>query len=600
MLFLFSCTDQVMEIKIPNGTLKEKLTYIENSENFNNESERINALFEVYYQYKLESSPFLATMLGKEEFNHLWDDYSPEGTQKNLENLQLLVNSKAWFQLEKLNQEDALNFDLFLKDIESQNDLNGQYPEQYLIIDQIQGLHNQMAGIIQLMPTNNKKSINNIISRLEGIPKLVEDIQITLQEGIEKGIVMPTNTVINVPNQIDNLISHQIEKSVFFTPFAKLELKINNEGGISIQDQAIKIITEEVNPSLEAFQKFIKDEYLPATRSSYGLSALPNGEDWYQERIRFHTTTELTAKEIHELGKTEVARILKEMENILVRLNFKGSLSDFNTFLKEDPQFYFDTPEELLIAYRDICKRIDPELPKLFGKLPRLTYGVVPVPAYSEKSTTTAYYMPGSPEAGIPGSYYANTYDLKSRPSWEMEALSIHEAVPGHHFQISLAQELENVPKFRSMLMFTAFVEGWGLYSESLGPDMGLYKSPYSKYGQLTYEMWRAIRLVVDTGIHAFGWSRADAIAYFQKHSGKAEHDIAVEVDRYIAWPGQALAYKIGELKIKELRSRSEETLKDQFDVRDFHDVVLGSGTIPLDLLEKNVDRWIAEQSTSE
>jgi uncharacterized protein (DUF885 family) len=270
-------------------------------------------------------------------------------------------------------------------------------------------------------------------------------------------------------------------------------------------------------------------------------------------------------------------------------------------FLRTDPRFFFERAEDLLVAYRDIAKRADPELARLFGRLPRLPYGVIPVPSYAEKSQTTAYYEPGSPAAGRPGYFYANTYDLRARPRWEMEALTLHEAVPGHHLQIALAQELEDVPEFRRHGFYTAYVEGWGLYAESLGGEMGFYQDPYSRFGQLTYEVWRAIRLVVDTGMHALGWTRERALRYFHENAGKAEHDITVEIDRYIVWPAQALAYKIGELKIKELRALAEVSLGRAFDLRSFHDQVLGGGAVPLDLLEGRIRRWITERmSTTE
>jgi uncharacterized protein (DUF885 family) len=274
---------------------------------------------------------------------------------------------------------------------------------------------------------------------------------------------------------------------------------------------------------------------------------------------------------------------------------FRGTFAAFMDFLRTDARFFFERAEDLLVAYRDIAKRADPELARLFGRLPRLPYGVVAVPPYAEKSQTTAYYEPGSPAVGRPGWFYANTFDLRSRPRWEMEALTLHEAVPGHHLQIALAQEMENVPEFRRHGFYIAYVEGWGLYAESLGREMGFYADPYSRFGQLTYEVWRAIRLVVDTGLHALGWSRAQALAYFQQNAGKTEHDIAVEIDRYIVWPGQALAYKIGELKIKELRALSAAELGGAFDLRSFHDAVLGGGAMPLDLLEARVRAWVAQ-----
>jgi uncharacterized protein (DUF885 family) len=284
------------------------------------------------------------------------------------------------------------------------------------------------------------------------------------------------------------------------------------------------------------------------------------------------------------------------MDQVIAQTGFKGTFDEFLVFLRKDPQFYYTNKEDLLRGYRDIAKRIDPELTRFFGKLPRLTYGVLPVPGYSERSQTTGYYEPGSVQAGRPGYFYANTYALNTRPKWEMEALTSHEAVPGHHLQISLAQEMENVPEFRKYGSYTAFVEGWGLYSESLSEEMGMYRDPYMKFGQLTYEMWRAIRLVVDTGMHSMGWTRQQAIDYFLANASKNEHDVTVEVDRYIVWPGQALAYKIGMMKIKELRAYATKELGPKFDVRAFHDEVLANGALPLDVLEVQVKQWVAAQ----
>jgi len=323
---------------------------------------------------------------------------------------------------------------------------------------------------------------------------------------------------------------------------------------------------------------------------------LPNGKAWYAFRARTSTTTDMTPQQIHELGLAEVKRIRAEMDQVIKGTGFKGTFEEFCHFLRTDPKFYYSDADSLLRGYRDICKRADPELAHLFGKLPRLPYGVKEVPAFAEKSQTTAYYQPGSPSAGRPGWYFANTYALETRPKWEMEALSLHESVPGHHLQIAIAQELENAPEFRKHGGYTAFVEGWGLYSESLGTEMGFYKDPYMKFGQLTYEIWRAIRLVVDTGMHSMGWSRQQAIDYFIANSSKNEHDITVEIDRYIVWPGQALAYKIGELKLKELRAYAARELGEKFDVREFHDQVLGSGALPMDVLEKRIKDWVASK----
>jgi len=335
--------------------------------------------------------------------------------------------------------------------------------------------------------------------------------------------------------------------------------------------------------------------YMPIDIS---VAAVRDGAAWYAYNVRIQTTTNRTPAQIHETGLAEVKRIHGQMDSVMKSIGYKGTFAEFTNFLRTDPKFFFTDSADLVRAYRDIVKRIDPELINLFGHLPRLPYGVNTIPAYAAKSATTAYYQPGSYEAGRPGYYYVNTYALNTRPKWEMEALSSHEAVPGHHLQIAISQELTDLPNFRRYGGYTAFVEGWALYSESLGPSIGLYKDPYSKFGQLTYEMWRAIRLVIDTGIHAQGMSRQDAIDYFAANSAKTQNDIVVEVDRYITTPGQALAYKTGELKIKELRAYAEQQLGDKFDIREFHDQVLGQGALPLDMLDARIRAWVSEKKT--
>jgi len=426
---------------------------------------------------------------------------------------------------------------------------------------------------------------------------VVDQMIVLMKKGLGLGLTPPRITLREVAGQIEAQITDDPTQSpVFVAAVGDLPSSIPREEQERLRARAKTVVAEAVVPSIRKLHRFWVEEYYPKTREEIGVSALPDGAAWYDYNVKVRTTTDLTAEEIHQIGLREVTRIRAEMEKVKEEAGFEGSLSEFFEFLRTDPQFFFTEPEDLLAAYRDIAKRVDPELVKLFGRLPRLPYGVTPVPKETEKTQTTAYYQPGSLEAGRPGYFYANTYDLKSRPKWEMEALTVHEAVPGHHFQIALAQELEDVPRFRRFGGYTAFVEGWGLYSESLGPDLGLYEDPYSRFGQLTYEMWRAIRLVVDTGIHAKGWTRQQAIDFFLENAGKAEHDIVVEVDRYIVWPGQALAYKIGELKIKELRQHAEETLGDSFDVRTFHDTVLGAGAIPLSTLDERMKAWVEAQ----
>jgi uncharacterized protein (DUF885 family) len=360
-----------------------------------------------------------------------------------------------------------------------------------------------------------------------------------------------------------------------------------------LADQARRAIAESIVPGYRKFLEFMRDEYVPAARDSIGASALPRGRELYRHRVKRFTTTDLTPEEVHEIGQAEVKRIRGEMQAIIRRVGFQGDFSAFVDDLRTNPKFYPETPEQLLKEVAYVLKRMDGELPKLFGTLPRLPYGIQEVPAYIAPRTTTAYYMPGAGDGSRAGNYYVNTYNLKSRPLFEVEALSLHEAVPGHHLQIARQQELSDLPKFRRYADVTAFIEGWGLYSERLGLEVGFYQDPYSDFGRLSYEMWRACRLVVDTGMHYLGWTREQAIDFMANNTALSLHNIRAEVDRYIAWPGQALAYKMGELKIRELRAKAEKELGERFDVRAFHDVVLGSGAVPLDVLEENVTGYI-------
>ena len=362
-------------------------------------------------------------------------------------------------------------------------------------------------------------------------------------------------------------------------------------------NSAERLIENKINPAYKRLYDFLKDDYLINSRDSIGIKDIPNGKEYYEFLARFYTTTDLTPEEIHNIGLQEIQRIRSEMEEIIRQVNWDGDFGSFLNYLRTSPRFYYDNGEDLFNAYLIMSKTIDPLLPKIFKEFPRAPYGVKPIPAESAPFTTTAYY--NSPSPGRPGYFYANLYKPESRPKYEIPVLTVHEAVPGHHFQISIAQELENVPTFRKYQGITAFVEGWGLYSEELGEYINIYDDPYDKFGQLTYDMWRAIRLVVDTGMHYFDWSRQDAINLFLENSAKSQLDIENEVDRYIAWPGQALAYKIGQLKILELRNKSEELLGDKYDIKDFHYEVLKRGSLPLDLLEFYIDKWIEESINS-
>ena len=569
---------------------KLKIFPIDNKDK--SENEKLNLLYQIYFDYQLATFPESGVFLGKPTDNTRWTDWSKEAINRRKTETTSFVDAIAKINREKLDKEGQLNYDL-LKTQLNDAKYGEQFPGELIPINQMSGAHQQIIQTVTYTPIKNEKEANDLLKRLDKIPVLLDQYQVLMEEGLLKKITPSRNSLLGVPEQIQNLIASDASKSNFIDGYKKYTATLSPEKKKVMNDLAIKTIVEKVNPALKKMKDYLEKIYIPKSRATYGLSDLPNGANWYNYNIQQQTTTKLTYQEIHAIGLSEVKRIREEMETLIQAIGFKGTFEEFGVFLKTDPQFYYETGEQLLDAYRVICKRIDPELPKLFGKLPRLTYGVVAIPSYEEKFQTTAYYNQGSPEAGRSGNFYANTYALNTRPKWEMEALTAHEAVPGHHLQIALGQELENVPEIRKNSSYTAFVEGWGLYSESLGPELGLYKDNYSKFGQLTYEMWRAIRLVVDTGIHGMGWTRQQAIDYFKANSAKNEHDITVEIDRYITWPGQALAYKIGELKIKELRKKATAELGEKFDIRAFHDAVLENGAIPLDILENHINEWI-------
>jgi uncharacterized protein (DUF885 family) len=420
-----------------------------------------------------------------------------------------------------------------------------------------------------------------------------------MQEGLKRGYSPPKITLRDVPKQIADVTPADPMKSALLQPFQKFPPGIRAADRERLTERAKQIYTSSMAPAFQKIYVYLVNTYIPACRESIAATALPDGAAAYAYHIRWETTVNLTPQRIHEIGLAEVKRIRGEMDKVIQSAGFKGSFHEFTDFLRTDPRFYYDRPEDLVNGYRIIAKKIDPELALEFGKLPRLPYGVKPVPDYDAPSQTTGYYEPGSPEAHRPGYFNVNTYKLEARPKWEMEALSLHESVPGHHLQFALAQEQENVPEFRKNIGYSAFVEGWALYCEGLGEDLGLYKDSYSKFGQLTYEMWRAVRLVVDTGMHSMGWTRQQSIDYFRENTGKTDQDITVEVDRYIVWPGQALAYKLVQLKIRELRGRAEKELGNRFDVRAFHDAVVEQGAVPLSFLETHMDAWIAARKAN-
>lgn len=560
--------------------------------------EQLHALFESEWERAMRENPVQASLLGYREHNDKLQDRSLEAIRaSHRADREALARLKA-IDRSALPPAEQLNYDLF----------------QWQVEDEIEGFKykgwlmplNQRGGIQTFDETQAQLRLataadyRDWISRLSAFGSYTDQTIALMQKGIEEGMVMPRVVMERIPDQIARHVVEDVEKSPFYAPFEGRPEAIAESEWAGIREQGLAAIEEVVIPAYERFQTFFNDTYLPACRDSVGAWDLPDGREYYEYLARSYTTTDMTPKEIHEIGLREVTRIREEMRAIIEEVGFEGSFGEFLQHLRTDPRFYYEDPDELLQAYRAKSKIIDPHLVDLFGRIPRIPYGVRPIPGAVAPDTTTAYYMPPAADGSRPGWYYVNLYRPEVRPKYEMDVLSVHEAVPGHHFQIALAMELEGLPKFRRFGGETAFVEGWALYSESLCQQVGLCDDSYSRFGQLTYDMWRAVRLVVDTGIHYMEWPRDKAIEYFKANAAKTEQDIVNEIDRYIAWPGQALAYKIGQLRIMELKAEAKRELGEHFDIKAFHDTVLGNGAVPLEVLERIVHDWIEEQKAEE
>ncbi|MDC3245002.1 DUF885 domain-containing protein [Gammaproteobacteria bacterium] len=559
-----------------------------------------NIVFEKYlsnqWEQNLKDSPIFASLLGNKNFNQDITSNSIEEFVKNKAKLNKdLINLNS-FNYEKLNSDNKLNYKL--KRIGLNNSIEAaEYPSYYMSLNQRGGVQSYYETGDRLV-YESRQDYEDWLIRLSKYADNIANTKTNVEEGLEKGYTQPQLVTRQVILQIDNILNSEIEDNPYLKIFLTANNSFFNEGEKEdLINRATLLIKSQIIPAYVDLNNFLKNTYLPNSRSSIGLNGVPGGDKWYEYAARYHTTTDLTPDEIHDIGLKEVLRIRKEMEQIITDLDWDGDFKSFLNYLRTSPRFYYDNPEDLLNAYLIMAKSIDPLLPKIFKVFPRAPYGVIPIPAESAPYTTTAYY--NSPAKGRPGYFYANLYKPESRPKYEIPVLTVHEAVPGHHFQISIAQELENVPTFRKYQSFTAFVEGWGLYSEELGEFMNLYDDPYDKFGQLTYDMWRAIRLVVDTGMHYKNWSRQEAIDLFVENTAKSKLDIENEVDRYIAWPGQALAYKIGQLKMLELRNKAEKELGDKYDIKDFHHELLKRGSLPLDILEDYINDWIEESLNS-
>ena len=557
------------------------------------EDSRFETFLQNEWEHRLSQSPVYATAMGVKGLEKEWTDLSLKAiNSRKLHELQILKKINT-FNPKILSEDNQLNLRLF-KQLSLEQVSLSKYNRHLLPFSHRGGV--QLAHEdVEVLPLNSMEDYQNWLSRLKNLDKRIEQTINLAQIGINKNYKAPKILMERVHRQIQLQTDENVEVNPFYKIFKNLPESFSIEEKRILQTQARQIITDQIIPAYKELEKFFQEQYLPSSRITVGLYDTPQGNELYRFLSKSYTTTSLSPEEIHDIGLKEVSRIRKEMDKVIKEVGFKGTFNEFLTFLREDKQFYYTTSDQLFEGYLAVSKRIDPELVKLFRTLPRTPYGLRPIPLESAPDTTTAYYMPPTPNGSRPGFYYVNLYRPETRPKFEMEVLSVHEAVPGHHLQISLAMEKENMPMFRRVSPYTAFVEGWGLYSESLGYQLGLYKDPYSKFGQLTYDMWRAVRLVVDTGMHYYQWERQKAIDFFMENAGKSELDIVNEIDRYIVMPGQALAYKIGQMKLLELRKKAREELGTKFDIRYFHDAVLREGALPLGELELLVDRYILE-----
>lgn len=559
-----------------------------------NASSEFTTLLDEHWEWQLAASPTMASQLGDRRYNDQWPDQNLQAIEQRHDDIREFLRRAYAIDRKDLSIDNQLNYELFRRQLE---DTVGAYQfNNHLMPFSHRGGVQNLDNLTNSLRLTTVEDFEDWLARISKIDDVIEQTIALAEKGRKSGYMAPKILMQRIPNQLSLQVVEIATASPLFMAFENMPDSISAADRERLRADAMEIIEDKVLPAYRKLDRYFNKKYLPAARESVGLSALPNGTAAYEYLVRSFTTTRMTPDDIHRLGLEEVKRIRDEMAKVIEEVGFEGSFQDFLVFLRTDPQFYYDTPEALYEAYLATSKRIDPELVNLFATLPRMPYGVKPIPDSIAADTTTAYYSRPAADGSRAGIYWVNLYRPDVRPKYEIEVLSVHEAMPGHHLQIALQQELSDVPDFRRFLGFTAFVEGWGLYSERLGYELGLYKDPYSRFGQLTYDMWRAVRLVVDTGLHYKGWTRQQAIDFFKDNAAKTEHDIINEIDRYIGNPGQALAYKIGQLKMLTLRERAERRLGEKFDVRAFHDQLLGAGALPLDLLEQRMDEWLADQ----
>lgn len=557
--------------------------------------EELHQLFEEAWDFRMQENPLQATNVGVHDFNDRLPSITEEDYQRRLNEQRDFLERLGGIPREQLTRQDQISYDIF-EQLTEDRIADLEFKSYQIPITVRSGFHISFPQLGDRVPLNNVNDYENFISRLEQFERYANEHIDIMRDGVDRGWVLPQPALEGIEGSVEPHIVEKPEESLLFEPFKNFPDRIDEEDRNRLSEAGKEAIMESVVPGYEQFLAFLKEEYIPASPADIAISSVPDGDAYYEHLVRHFTTMDISPEEVHEIGMDEVERIREEMYEVIGQTDFEGPFDEFVEFLRTDPQFYAETDEELLREASYYLKKMDGALPRYFNTLPRIPYGLREVPDYIAPRTTTAYYRRPAGDGTEAGFYYLNTYDLPSRPLYEIEALSYHEAVPGHHLQLALQQELEDIPDFRRHAGFTVFVEGWALYSERLAHDMGFYEDPYSDFGRLSYEMWRALRLVVDTGMHYLGWTRQEAIDFMAENSALAMHNIRSEVDRYISWPGQALAYKTGEIRIRELRDRAEEELGGDFDIRTFHDAVLLDGSVTLEILEDNIEAYIQQQ----
>ncbi|MHB8111374.1 MAG: DUF885 domain-containing protein [Syntrophorhabdaceae bacterium] len=547
-----------------------------------------------YWEWCLREYPELSTWTGDNRYNDRFTDLSWPAIEGRHADERRMLEEILKFNPSAFSGQNRLSHALLVWTLDLA--VKSQRFPPVMLLTQIYGPHLDFPQLVSLTPFRTLDDYQKYLARLKAYPAYLDQVISLLRHGIETGWVLPAEAIHGVPDQIQGQLVDDLAQSPFYQPLNNFPDWIPEEERTTLQSDIKSLISGAIFPALAGFCDFVVNEYLPSGKRPVAATELPDGEAYYAHCIYEHITTDLSAGEIHNIGLNEVRRINEEMTAVIRQTGFEGSLDEFAAFLRAEPRFYFSDEKDIIMSYRDIAKRADAELPGLFAVLPRNPYGVRAFPDYEAPSQATAMYYPGASDGSRAGYFMVNTYRLDMRPKFEMEALVLHEAVPGHHLQISRGQELDHLPYFRRNATFTAYIEGWALYAESLGDKMGFYTDPYAKFGKLMYEMWRACRLVVDTGLHNFGWTRQKAIDYMREKTAKTEQDIAIEVDRYIVMPGQALAYKVGELCIKRLRDKAQNELGPLFDIRTFHNALLDNGAMPLTILEQQIDAWIEEK----